>query len=81
MREVDLPTPISDGDDPFAGREELPLDELVAAVRTRNPSLLAAIAAWNAAANKYPQAIALDDPMFQSMYAPNSFSGSSNVQG
>ena len=77
----DSPAPISDVDDPFAGRDELPLDELIAAVKARNPSLLAAMAAWNAAANKYPQAVALDDPMFQSMYAPNSWSGSSNVQG
>lgn len=73
-------TAAGDADDPFAGREELPLDELVAAVKARNPSLQAAIAAWNAAANKYPQAIALDDPMFQSMYAPRSYGGDSNVQ-
>ncbi|TXT22354.1 MAG: cation efflux system protein CusC [Planctomycetota bacterium] len=70
----------SDADDPFAGRDELALDELVAAVMARNPSLQAALAAWNAAANKYPQAVALDDPMFQSMYAPRSYSGDSNVQ-
>lgn len=70
----------NDVDDPFAGREELLLDELVAAVKVRNPSLQAAAAAWNAAANKYPQAVALDDPMFQSMYAPRSYSGDSNVQ-
>ncbi|MFM9965901.1 MAG: TolC family protein [Planctomycetaceae bacterium] len=72
---------VNDADDPFAGRDELPLDELVAAVKARNPSLQGALAAWNAAANKYPQAIALDDPMFQSMYAPVSWSGASNVQG
>lgn len=70
---------VTDSDDPFAGRAELPIDELVAAVKARNPSLQAALAAWNAAANKYPQAIALDDPMFQSMYAPRSYSGDSNV--
>jgi outer membrane protein TolC len=72
--------PVSDADDLLAGRDELPLDELVAAVKARNPSLQAAVAAWNAAANKYPQAIALDDPMFQSMYAPRSYSGDSSVQ-
>ncbi len=71
----------NDADDPFAGHDELPLDELVAAVKARNPSLQAALAAWNAAANKYPQAIALDDPMFQSMYAPKSWNAASNVQG
>ncbi len=75
------PTPINDRDDPFAGQDELPLDELVAAVKARNPSLQAAMAAWSAAANKYPQAIALDDPMFQSMYAPATWSAASNVQG
>lgn len=72
--------PASDADDPFAGRDELPLDELVAAVKARNPSLQGALASWNAAANKYPQVIALDDPMFQSMYAPRSYSGDSDVQ-
>lgn len=70
----------NDADDPFVGRDELPLDELVASVKARNPTLQAALASWNAAANKYPQAIALDDPMFQSMYAPRSYSGDSNVQ-
>lgn len=75
----DLPL-ASDADDPFGGRSELPLDELVAAVKARNPSLQGALATWNAAANKYPQVIALDDPMFQSMYAPRSYSGDSNVQ-
>ena len=79
--ENDTELPISDRDDPFAGRDELPLDELVAAVNDRNPSLQAALAAWNAAANKYPQAIALDDPMFQSMYAPATWNAASNVQG
>ena len=64
----------------FSGREELPLDELVAAVKARNPSLQAALASWNAAANKYPQVIALDDPMFQSMYAPATWSSASDVQ-
>jgi outer membrane protein TolC len=71
---------LSDGDNPFAGLDELPLEEFVAAVKARNPTLQAAMAAWNAAANKYPQAIALDDPMLQSMFAPVSWSGASNVQ-
>ncbi len=70
-----------DDDDPFAGREELPLGDFVAAVQARNPSLQAAQAAWQAAANKCPQAIALDDPMFQSMLAPRSLASSSNVAG
>lgn len=73
-------TTANDADDLFAGRDELPLDELIAAVKARNPSLQGALASWNAAANKYPQVVALDDPMFQSMYAPRSYSGDSNVQ-
>ena len=81
LLEDDSPRPTNDIDDLFAGRDELPLDELVAAVNDRNPSLQAAMAAWNAAANKYPQAIALDDPMFQSMYAPATWNAASNVQG
>jgi outer membrane protein TolC len=38
------------------------------------------VAAWQAAAQRYPQAIALDDPMFEAMLAPGSF-GSSTVEG
>lgn len=71
---------VIDRHDPFASHEELPLLDLVASVKARNPSLQAAQAAWSAAANKYPQAIALDDPMFQSMYAPRSYAGDSAVQ-
>lgn len=58
---------------------ELSLDELLAAVEGRNASLAAMVAAWQAAANKYPQAVALDDPMFMAMGAPASF-GSPTVE-
>lgn len=81
LDDEDTATPMLNGDDPFVGRDELPLDELVAAVKARNPSLQAALATWSAAANKYPQAVALDDPMFQSMYAPATWNAASNVQG
>lgn len=64
----------------FAGHEELPLAELVQEVLQRNPTLQAALSAWQAAAQRYPQVVALDDPMFQSMYAPSSFRSSSAVQ-
>jgi outer membrane protein TolC len=67
-------------DDPFAGQAELSLDRLVAEVESRNPSLQAAVAEWAAAAARCPQAVALDDPVFQSMLAPGSL-GASNVQG
>ncbi|MSR56083.1 MAG: TolC family protein [Planctomycetaceae bacterium] len=69
-----------DADDPFAGQSELALEQLVGEVHRRNPTLQAALAAWGAAAERYPQAIALDDPMLQSMLAPGSFPSSSNVQ-
>jgi hypothetical protein len=71
---------VQDLDDPFQDSMSLSLDMLIDQVQARNPSLAAMHAAWGAAAQKYPQAVALDDPMFQSMYAPESFSSSSNVQ-
>lgn len=58
----------------------LSLSGLIAAVRERNPTMQAAAAAWASAAERYPQAVALDDPLLQSMFAPGSFPGSSNVQ-
>ncbi len=67
------------GSDPFAGQAELSLAQLVAEVVQRNPTLQASLAAWSAAAERYPQAVALDDPLFQSMLAPASI-GSSSVQ-
>jgi outer membrane protein TolC len=75
-----LSAPPSDGDDPFAGEPELPLPLLVAEVQRRNQSLQAALAAWGAAAQKYPQVIALDDPTLQTMVAPASISPYSGVQ-
>lgn len=69
-----------DLDDPFQNLDVLSLDLLIEQVQARNPTLAAAQAAWGAAAQKYPQAVALDDPMFQSMFAPDSFTNSSNVQ-
>lgn len=70
----------NDADDPFWNAESLSLDLLIAEVQARNPSLAAMQAAWGAAAQKYPQAVALEDPMFQSMFAPQSFTSGSNVQ-
>lgn len=55
---------------PTAGYQPLPLDALVAEVLTRNPTLQAAVAAWQAASQRYPQVVALDDPMFETMLAP-----------
>ena len=66
-------------EDPVLAGSELSLDALLAAVEQRNPSLEGMIAAWQAAAQRYPQAIALDDPMFQFTLAPTSI-GSSEVE-
>jgi outer membrane protein, heavy metal efflux system len=69
-----------DGDDPFAGLGELPLQHFIDEVQARNPSLQAAQAAWSAAANRYPQVVALDDPMLDTMLAPASLSANSPIQ-
>lgn len=62
-----------DADDPFAGQAELQPDRLVEEVLARNPSLQATVAAWRAAAQRYPQVVSLDDPMFGFMLGPGSF--------
>ena len=59
-------------DDLFS-QNELQLELLIAAVHARNPSMQAAQAAWCAAAERYPQVVALDDPTLQTMMAPASF--------
>jgi outer membrane protein TolC len=55
---------------------ELVLGPFVEAVLDRNRSLQAMVATWRAANERYPQAIALDDPMFNSMTAPASWRSS-----
>src|SRR6185436_4954367 len=50
----------------------LDVDWLVHQVEERNPSLQALVFAWHSAAQKYPQAVSLDDPMFMTMLAPGS---------
>ncbi len=42
----------------------LQLDTLVEEVQSVNPSLEAAVEAWHAAAQRYPQMVSLEDPMF-----------------
>ena len=44
---------------------ELSLASLVAEVQAVHPSVEAMYSAWQAAAQKYPQVISLDDPMFE----------------
>jgi outer membrane protein TolC len=65
---------------PPAGASDAPLsvDQLVADVLARNPSIAQMAAAWQAASARYPQVISLDDPMFGATLAPGSI-GSSNV--
>jgi outer membrane protein TolC len=67
------PLPATEGSgDSAASQGELSLSWLIDEVQSRNPSLQAAVAAWRAAAARYPQAVALDDPMFMAMAAPAS---------
>src|SRR5262249_49112025 len=49
---------------------ELPLDRLLPDGEARTPSLQAAVAAWNAAAQLYPQQASLDDRMLEYMISP-----------
>ncbi len=73
--EQELPSPDEAVELPSVPVEEmeLSLPILVAEVRARNPSLQAMAAAWQAAAQRYPQAISLEDPMFMAMMAPDAF--------
>ncbi|WP_197453827.1 TolC family protein [Caulifigura coniformis] len=43
---------------------------MVSEVLRRNPTRQAAIAAWQATSQRYPQEIALDDPMFETIIGP-----------
>jgi cobalt-zinc-cadmium efflux system outer membrane protein len=56
----------------------LDVDSLVAEVLAVNPDIRAASASWRAAANRYPQEVSLDDPMFGYMLGPGSW-GSDDV--
>jgi cobalt-zinc-cadmium efflux system outer membrane protein len=64
--------------DPLIAGDSLVLDELIEGVLARNQSLSAMVAAWQSAAQRYPQAISLEDPMFNLSLAPASF-GSNEV--
>jgi outer membrane protein, heavy metal efflux system len=50
--------------EPLSDVGELSLPELTAEVQARNPSVQAMVAAWQAASERYPQVVSLDDPMF-----------------
>ncbi len=53
--------------------DELSLERLIAEVQSIHPSVEAMYAAWQAAADRYPQVVSLDDPMFGATFAPTSF--------
>ena len=67
--------------DPFDGQAELSVEQLVAEVQARNPSLQAASAAWRAATERYPQVVSLDDPMFTYMITPTNGLGTDSGGG
>jgi cobalt-zinc-cadmium efflux system outer membrane protein len=73
------PADPNDADGMFRGQVELSLPELMREVEARNPSVQAMAFAWQAASQRFPQAVALDDPMFMTMMAPASFA-SNQVQ-
>jgi outer membrane protein TolC len=75
-----VPRPQGEMVDPLASGDELALDELIAGVLERNQSLAAMVAAWQSAAQRYPQAVSLEDPMFNSAIAPAGI-GSNEVTG
>ncbi len=58
--------------DLFDKYNDLDRNELIWAVLNRNPSIESARQAWQAAVYRYPQAIALDDPMMSYAFAPGS---------
>jgi outer membrane protein TolC len=68
--ELITPPPTPAETSPLAGAKELSADALVEAVLARNPSLAEMTAAAQAAAERYPQAVALDDPMLTAWMAP-----------
>ncbi|MCC6494416.1 MAG: TolC family protein [Pirellulales bacterium] len=53
--------------------EQLDVEALVEQVLAINPDIRSAAAAWRAAAQRYPQQVALDDPMFGFMLGPGSW--------
>ncbi len=63
----------------LASVDELSLDVLIAEVQTAHPSVEAMYAAWQAASQRYPQVISLEDPMFGMTVAPASL-GSRDVE-
>jgi outer membrane protein TolC len=57
----------------FANDGVLDVDQLVNEIVTRNPTVQAMVAAWQAASERYPQVVALDDPMLGVSVGPGSW--------
>lgn len=75
-----LPPPDTAALDPIDRGQQLAQEQLVAEVLARNPSIEAMVAAWRAAAQRYPQAVSLEDPMFGTLLAPGAW-GSEELEG
>lgn len=80
VRQANFPQPVSDAasdavldDRMFASQSELQVEPLVSQIVARNPSIEAMSSAWQAASQRYPQVVSLDDPVLMSMIAPASF--------
>lgn len=73
LLEVTKQQPVEVVGDRLATGDKLLLPELVEGVLAQNQSLPAMVAAWQSAAQRYPQAVSLEDPMFNSALAPASF--------
>jgi outer membrane protein, heavy metal efflux system len=62
-----------DADDFLTAQRQLDPEQLVDEVLRRNPSLQAMVAAWQAAAQRYPQVVSLEDPMLSLAMGPGTF--------
>jgi cobalt-zinc-cadmium efflux system outer membrane protein len=72
----EIPAPDTLGED--LEHPTLDVEYVVAQVLAVNPDIRSASAAWRAAARRYPQEVALDDPMFGYLLGPGSW-GSNDV--
>ncbi len=59
---------------------QLDVDWLVSEVLARNPDIQSAVAAWQAASQRYPQEFSLEDPMFAYMLGPGSWGNDSGIE-
>ncbi len=60
---------------------ELSLDAVLLVAETRNPTLAAARASWQAAVERYPQVTALADPTFAYVLAPGTIDSDESIYG